>query len=211
METLVSEEAEHEFDAGNSAKQAADYVGAISHYTKGLETATSVVLRCALHVNRSKTLAQLGRDQDIAGPFGRLGTEHKICFSAEADAERNICFSAEADATLCLAAALTVLKQDPKNEDSKIQAKAIREEIEALRAEERRAQSQTQQQTAKDVRGPEISRAAKPSLLSMRLEAMFARRQAAEQQKTANAGEKEEAVSLNSKPIPHEEVAEDGC
>jgi hypothetical protein len=44
--------------------------------------------------------------------------------------------------------------------------------------------------------------------LSMRLKAMFARRQAAEQQKTANAGEKEEAVSLNSKPIPHEEVAE---
>jgi hypothetical protein len=116
--------------------------------------------------------------------------------------------SAEADATLRLAAALTVLKQDPKNEDSKIQAKAIREEIEALCAEERRAESQTQQQTAKDVRGPEISRAAQPSLLSKRLKAMFARKQAAEQQKTANAGEKEEAVSLHSKPLPHEEVAE---
>ena len=61
METLESEEAKHAFDAGNSAKQAADYVGAIIHYTAGLETATSVVLRSALYVNRSRTLAQLGR------------------------------------------------------------------------------------------------------------------------------------------------------
>ena len=105
-----------------------------------------------------------------------------------------------------LATALAVLKQDPKKEASKIQAKAIREEIEDLRAEEKRAESQTQQQTAEDVRGPEIS--AKPSLLSMRLKDMFARKQAAEQQKTANAGEKEKAMSLNSKPLPHEEVAE---
>ena len=102
--------------------------------------------------------------------------------------------SAEADATLLLATALAVLKQDPKNETNKIQAKTICEEIEALRAEERRTESHTQQQTVEDVCGPEIS--AKPSLSSMRLKSMFARKQVDEQQKTANAGEKEQSVSL---------------
>ena len=164
-----SEEAKKAFDAGNCAKQAADHVGAIRHYTTGLETASSVVLRSALYVNRSTSLAQLARYKEALSDCeecAKIRPSWSKTYECQAAALQGLGRIAEADATSRLAACLALIKQDPKNETRRIEAKAIREEIKALRAGERRAQflktsiaePQTQQQTANDV----------PSVLSMK-------------------------------------------
>jgi hypothetical protein len=165
----VSEEAKKAFEAGNCAKQAADHVGAISHYTTGLETASSVVLRSALYVNRSTSLAQLARYKEAlldCEECAKIRPSWSKTYECQAAALQGLGRLAEADATSRLAACLALIKQDPKNETTRIEVRAIREEIKALRAGERRAQflkasipePQTQQQTANDV----------PSVLSMK-------------------------------------------
>jgi hypothetical protein len=40
-----SDEAKKAFQAGNAAKQSADHIAAVTHYSTGLETATSIELR----------------------------------------------------------------------------------------------------------------------------------------------------------------------
>ena len=119
----TSEEAKKAFDAGNCVKQVADHVGAIIHYTTGLETVSSVVLRSALYVNRSTSLVQLECYKETLSDCeecAKIRPNWSKTYECQAAALQGLGRITETDATSRLTACLTLIKQDPKNEIRRI-------------------------------------------------------------------------------------------
>ena len=165
-----------------------------------------MVLRSALYVNRSTSLAQLARYKEALSDCeecAKIRPSWSKTYECQAAALQGLGRSAEADATSRLAACLALIKQDPKNETRRIEAKAIREEIKALRAGERRAQflktsipePQTQQQTANDVQSVLSTKPAESATSSN--EDLVIQANALQQNKDYETGE---SASLSPKP-----------
>jgi tetratricopeptide (TPR) repeat protein len=139
-----SEQAEQAFAAGNVAKQAGNLLGALAEYSAGLESALSVELRSALLVNRSITLATLGRFEEALADglaCAELRPSWSRTYECQAAALHGLGHMQEADASARLAAALAVLKKDPKNAESKQRVKEIRREARELQAQRPESQA----------------------------------------------------------------------
>jgi len=137
------------FAAGNAAKQAGDHLGALAQYSAGLDSVRSVELRSALLANRSLTLATLGRYEEALADglaCAEIRPSWSRTFECQASALHGLGHTQEADASARLAAALAVLKKDPKNAESKQRVKETRRETRELREQrlDRDAPSHTQ-------------------------------------------------------------------
>lgn len=89
----------------------------------------------ALFVNRGITLASLGRyDEALADgeSCAKIRPSWAKTYECQAAAMRGLGREQEAEASTRLAEALAILKQDPKNAESKAKVKDIREEIRSL-------------------------------------------------------------------------------
>jgi tetratricopeptide (TPR) repeat protein len=139
------ERAKASFDAGNAARQANDLPAALEAYTAGIETARSVELRSALHVNRGVTLAALGQYQEALADSescAKIRPSWSRTYECYATALHGLGRSQEADVAMKLAEALKTLKQDPKNEESKMRVKALRREIRSIQSDQTPAAEQ---------------------------------------------------------------------
>ena len=139
------ERAKASFEAGNVARQANDHLAALEAYTAGIETARSVELRSALHVNRGVTLTALGRYQEALADSescAKIRPSWSRTYECYAAALHGLGRPQEADATMKLAEALKTLKQDPKNEESKKRVKALRQEIRSIQSDQMPASEQ---------------------------------------------------------------------
>jgi len=131
------EEATQAFAAGNAAKQGDDHVLAIEWYTKGLEIAASVELKSALYVNRGFTYTVVGRYAEAlhdGEECAFIRPSWARTYECQASALHGMGRVEEGDGATRLAEALALLKQDPKNQDSKLRVKEMREERRALQA-----------------------------------------------------------------------------
>jgi len=110
---------------------------AIEWYTKGLEIATSVELKSALYVNRGFTYTVVGRYAEAlhdGEECALIRPSWARTYECQASALHGMGRVEEGDGATRLAEALAVLKQDPKNQDSKLRVKEMREERGALQA-----------------------------------------------------------------------------
>ena len=96
---------------------------------------TCICRSAALYVNRGITFASLGRYKEALADgeaCAQIRPSWAKTYECQAAAMRGLGRDEEAQASTRLAEALAILKQDPKNADSKAMVRGIREEIRIL-------------------------------------------------------------------------------
>ena len=205
MPPKLADECEHAksfFDSGNVARQANDHLAALQAYTSGIETARSVELRSALHVNRGVTLAALGRYEEALSDSeacAKVRPSWSRTYECYATALEGLGRHQEAEATSRLADALKTLKQDSKNDENKKRVKALRQEIRRIQSQETPGGNEAQQAPSNGGSTPQIALTATPEVVLAQPQSQS--QPLADQQAKA---QKEQLATTNP-PIPVED------
>ncbi len=115
------EAAKHLFALGSQATNDGNYGGAYAQFSEALEKASSVELKSAVLISRSRALGAMSRWAEAladAEECRKIRPSWSRAFEYKSAALNGLGLGAEAEICKRLAAALASLKQDPKNEVS---------------------------------------------------------------------------------------------